>query len=93
MDLSNYISIQPISVWTATGTKTASLFEVRYVNYQNGPAVADCHLWSADANGNAETEVGASLVNATAGQTALWDGNDDASFYGQLAINAGLTPA
>lgn len=92
MNPSNYISIQPVSVWTASGNKSASLFEVRYVNYLNGPAIADCHLWTANADGEPETEVGASLVNATEEQTALWDGNNDAPFYQQLAINAGLTP-
>ena len=89
---SNYIAIQPVTVWTASGTKSATLFEVRYVNYQNGPAVADTHLWSVDADGKPETEVGASLVNATAEQTAQWNGDDDVSFYRMLAQNAGLTP-
>ena len=92
MNPSNYIQIQPVSVWTPSGTKSATLFEVRYVNYQNGPAVADCHLWSADADGKAEIEVGASQVNATAEQTAAWNGDDDLPFYQQLATNAGLTP-
>ena len=89
---SNYIAIQPVTVWTASGIKSATLFEVRYVNYQNGPAVADTHLWSVDADGNPETEVGASLVNATAEQTAAWDGDNDVPFYRVLAENAGLTP-
>ena len=91
--MENYITIKPVAVWTASGTKSASLFEVRYVNYQNGPAVADTHLWTADADGKPETEVGASLVNATAEQTAAWDGNDDVPFYKALAQNAGLSPA
>ena len=81
------IAIEPVSVWTSTGTKTAVAFNVRYVNYQNGPAVADTIL--LDESG---AEVATQLVNATAEQTAQWDGADDAPFYEQLAINAGLTP-
>ena len=81
------IAIEPVSVWTSTGTKTATQFQVRYVNYQNGPAIADTIL--LDESG---AEVATQLVNATAEQTALWDGADDAPFYEQLAINAGLTP-
>jgi hypothetical protein len=81
------IAIEPVSIWTSTGTKTAVAFKVRYVNYQNGPAVADTIL--LDQSG---AEVATQLVNATAEQTAQWDGADDAPFYEQLAINAGLTP-
>jgi hypothetical protein len=81
------IAIEPVSVWTSTGTKTAIAFNVRYVNYQNGPAVADTIL--LDESG---AEVATQLVNATAEQTAHWEGADDAPFYEQLAINAGLTP-
>jgi hypothetical protein len=81
------IAIEPVSVWTSTGTKTATQFQVRYVNYQNGPAIADTIL--LDESG---AEVATQLVNATAEQTAQWDGADDAPFYEQLAINAGLTP-
>jgi hypothetical protein len=81
------IAIEPVSIWTSTGTKTAVAFNVRYVNYQNGPAIADTIL--LDESG---AEVATQLVNATADQTAQWDGADDAPFYEQLAINAGLTP-
>jgi hypothetical protein len=81
------IAIEPVSVWTSTGTKTAVAFNVRYVNYQNGPAIADTIL--LDESG---AEVATQLVNATAEQTAQWEGADDAPFYEQLAINAGLTP-
>jgi hypothetical protein len=81
------IAIEPVSVWTSTGTKTAVAFNVRYVNYQNGPAIADTIL--LDESG---AEVATQLVNATAEQTAQWDGADDTPFYEQLAINAGLTP-
>lgn len=79
------ISIQPVSVWTSTGKKDADQFEVRYVNYANGAAAADCHLWAGD------TEVSAMLVNATAEQCAAW--TDDESFYAVLAQDAGLVPA
>ena len=79
------ISIQPVSVWTPTGTKTATQFAVRYVNYQNGPAVADTTLLDA-----AGAEVASQLVNATEAQTAAW--TSDSAFYAVLATNAGLTP-
>jgi hypothetical protein len=83
--MNTVISIAPVSVWTPTGTKTATGFCPRYVNYQNGPAVADCQLLDA-----AGAEVAAQLVNATAAQTATW--TSDEAFYKVLAQNAGLTP-
>lgn len=83
--MNTVIAISPVSVWTPTGTKTATQFNVRYVQYVNGPAVADCQL--LDASG---AEVAAQLVNATAAQTATW--TSDAAFYKVLAQNAGLTP-
>ena len=83
--MNTIINIQPVSVWTSSGTKTATQFGVRYVNYQNGPAVADCVLLDA-----AGAEVSCQLVNATEAQTDAW--TDDASFYAVLATNAGLTP-
>jgi len=83
--MNNVIAISPVSVWTPTGTKTATQFSVRYVNYVNGPAVADCQLLDA-----AGAEVASQLVNATEAQTAAW--TDDAGFYEVLAQNAGLTP-
>ena len=83
--MNTVISIAPVSVWTASGTKTATKFAPRYVNYQNGPAVADCQLLDA-----AGSEVASQLVNATAAQTATW--TSDAAFYKVLAQNAGLTP-
>jgi hypothetical protein len=83
--MNTVIAISPVSAWTPTGTKTATQFNVRYVNYQNGPAVADCQL--LDASG---AEVSAQLVNATAAQTATW--TSDEAFYKVLAQNAGLTP-
>jgi len=79
------IAISPVSVWTPAGTKSATQFAVRYVNYQNGPAVADCQLLDA-----AGAEVAAQLVNATEAQTAAWV--TDEAFYKVLAENAGLTP-
>lgn len=82
---STIISIQPVSVWTPTGTKSATKFTARFINYQNGPAVADCVL--LDAIG---AEVSYHFVNATAAQTAAW--TDDTAFYKVLAQNAGLTP-
>jgi len=81
----NIVPIQSVSVWTPTGTKTATQFAVRYVNYQNGPAVADTILLDVDG-----AEVAAQLVNATEAQTAAW--TDDEDFYAVLATNAGLTP-
>jgi hypothetical protein len=83
--MNNTIAIQPVSVWTPTGTKTATGFFPRYINYVNGPAVADCVLLDA-----AGAEVSAQLVNATEAQTDAW--TDDAAFYAVLATNAGLTP-
>jgi hypothetical protein len=83
--MNTVIAIAPVSVWTPTGTKTATGFFPRYINYQNGPAVADCQLLDA-----AGSEVASQLVNATAAQTATW--TSDAAFYKVLAQNAGLTP-
>lgn len=80
-----FIDITPVTVWTPTGLKSASRFEVRYVNYQNGPAIADCHLWTADE------EVSSLLVGATEAQCSAW--TDDATFYAVLAANAGLAAA
>jgi len=83
--MNNVIAIAPVSVWSPTGTKTATGFFPRYINYQNGPAVADCQLLDA-----AGAEVATQLVNATAAQTATW--TSDEAFYKVLAQNAGLTP-
>jgi len=83
--MNTVIAISPVSVWTLTGIKSATQFNVRYVNYQNGPAVADTQL--LDANG---AELASTLVNATAEQTATW--TNDEAFYKVLAENAGLTP-
>ncbi len=83
--MNTIINVQPVSVWTPTGTTQATQFAVRYVNYQNGPAVADTILLDA-----AGAEVGTQLVNATEAQTAAW--TSDEAFYEVLAQNAGLTP-
>jgi hypothetical protein len=83
--MNTVISIAPVSVWTASGTKTATKFAPRYVNYQNGPAVADCQLLDA-----AGAEVSSQLVNATEAQTDAW--TTDEAFYKVLAQNAGLSP-
>jgi len=83
--MNTVIAISPVSVWTPAGTKSATQFNVRYVNYQNGPAVADCQLLDA-----AGAEVASQLVNATEAQTAAWV--TDEAFYKVLAQNAGLTP-
>ncbi len=83
--MNTIINVQPVSVWTPTGTKSATQFGVRYVTYQNGPAVADTILLDA-----AGAEVATQLVNATEAQTAAW--TDDETFYEVLAQNAGLTP-
>jgi hypothetical protein len=83
--MNNVINVSPVSVWTPAGTKSATQFSVRYVNYVNGPAVADCQLLDA-----AGAEVATQLVNATEAQTAAW--TDDVGFYKVLAQNAGLTP-
>ncbi len=83
--MNTVIAIAPVSVWTSAGTKSATQFACRYVNYVNGPAVADCQLLDA-----AGAEVASQLVNATEAQTAAW--TDDEAFYKVLAQNAGLTP-
>ncbi len=85
MNQNNVIAISPVSVWTSSGTKSATQFGVRYVTYQNGPAIADTVLLDA-----AGAEVGTQLVNATEAQTAAW--TSDEAFYEVLAQNAGLTP-
>ncbi len=85
MNQNNVIAISPVSVWTSSGTKSATQFGVRYVTYQNGPAIADTVLLDA-----AGAEVATQLVNATEAQTAAW--SDDEAFYEVLAQNAGLTP-
>lgn len=84
------IEIEPVSIWTSSGVKEGNAFEVRYVNYNNGPAVADCHIWSIDPDTQAAVEISSQLVPATAEQTADW--TSDEAFYAVLAQNAGLVP-
>jgi hypothetical protein len=79
------ILVTPVSLWSPTGTKTAKILEVRYVNYSAPTAVADCHLFTEDG-----VEVQGSVIAATAEQCAAW--TDDAAFAAVLATNAGLTP-
>ena len=64
--------------------KTGVIFSVRYVQYTDPTAVADCHL--LDAEGVEIMPVG--LVPATAEQCAAW--TDDAAFAAVLAVNAGF---
>lgn len=80
------IAINPVPVWSPTGPKSATVFEVRYTNYSGPTAIADCHL--LDASGVEVSSVG--LVPATAEQCDAW--TDDASFCAVLAGNAGLVP-
>lgn len=85
--MNNTIDITPVSVWTPTGVQSATKFEVRYVNYIRGTAVADCHLHTGGAE---SVQVSSQLVSATEEQCAVW--TDDVAFYRVLAQNAGLTP-
>ena len=80
------IAIEPVTIWSATGPKSATVFETRYVNYTGPTAIADCHLF--DESGVEISSVG--LVPATAEQCEAW--TDDALFCATLAENAGLTP-
>lgn len=85
--MNNTIDITPVSVWTPTGVQSATKFEVRYVNYIRGTAVADCHLHTGGEN---SVEVASQLVPATEAQCDVWV--DDIAFYQVLAQNAGLSP-
>ena len=85
--MNNTIDITPVEVWTPTGVKSATKFEVRYINYMRGKVVADCHLHTGGA---APVEVSSQLIAATEEQCDAW--TDDIAFYRVLAQNAGLTP-
>jgi len=92
----NTIKIQPVQIWTKSGVKTATAFEIRYINYNGSSAIADCHLWTESSNisgsvVDASVEIYASAVNATQEQCLNW-GTDNVPFYNVLAINAGLSP-
>lgn len=76
------INITPVSIWTANGEVSASVFEFRYINYTGPTAIADCRLFSG------EVPVSSLVINATAEQCELWD--DDAEFAAVLAQNVGL---
>jgi hypothetical protein len=78
------IQIQPVQTWTPAGISSADSFEVRYITYVDGSAVADCHLWAG------AREVSSQLITATPEQVQQW--TDDLPFYADLARNAGLTP-
>ena len=78
------IAIAPYTIGSPGAPKVGTQFEVRYVNYTDPTAVADCHL--LDAAGVEILAVG--LIQATAEQCAAWT-NDDA-FAAVLAVNAGF---
>ena len=78
------IPISPYTMGSPNAPKTGVIFSVRYVQYTDPTAVADCHL--LDAEGVEIMPVG--LVPATAEQCAEWT-NDDV-FAGVLAVNAGF---
>ena len=78
------IPISPYTMGSPNAPKTGVIFSVRYVQYTDPTAVADCHL--LDAEGVEIMPVG--LVPATAEQCAVWV-NDDV-FAGVLAVNAGF---
>jgi hypothetical protein len=78
------IPIAPYTMGSPASPKVGVLFEVRYIQYTDPTAVADCHL--LDADGVEIMPVG--LVPATAEQCAEW--TDDAAFAAVLAVNAGF---
>ena len=84
----NTIKIQPVQIWTKLGVKTATTFEIRYINYNGVNAVADCHIWTDDTPCE---ELQSTLVSATQQQCEAW-GTDNVPFYNALAMNAGLSP-
>jgi hypothetical protein len=97
------IRIEPVSIFTPTGTKQAAWFEVRYTNYTPGNgAISDCHLWTAEVEAVEQTEVvdavegvpsyeiAASVISSTQEQCDQW--TDDILFFQSIATNAGLTP-
>jgi len=78
------IPISPYTMGSPNAPKTGVIFSVRYVQYTDPTAVADCHL--LDAQGVEIMPVG--LVPATAEQCAEW--TDDAAFAAVVAVNAGF---
>lgn len=80
----NIIKIDPVSVWTSQGQKTATALEIRHVGYDGKTAVADCHLHGP------EGEISSFTANATELQCQGWA--DDAPFYGEIARNVDLSP-
>lgn len=88
----NIIEIEPVSIWTPTGTQIFSLFIVNQVMYSpNGTATASCSFLTTLPQPNMPPVSNQSFpVYADAEQCAAW--TNDASFYRVLAENAGLTP-
>jgi hypothetical protein len=78
------IPISPYTMGSPNAPKIGVIFSVRYIQYTDPTAVADCHL--LDAEGVEIMPVG--LVPATAEQCAAW--TDDAAFAAVLAVNAGF---
>ena len=79
------IPIQPVPIWTGSGTQNAVGFLVTSVSYDNtGVATGFYQLLDV-----AKAVILSSSVMATPAQTAAW--TDDAIFYAVLATNAGLT--
>jgi len=78
------IPISPYTMGSPNAPKTGVIFSVRYIQYTDPTAVADCHL--LDAEGVEIMPVG--LVPATAEQCAVWV--NDEKFAGVLAVNAGF---
>lgn len=81
----NVIVIEPVPIWTGSGTKNAVGFYVTNVQYDN-TGIATGFYRLLDAAGETITT---SSVMATAQQTADWTSDD--AFYAVLAANAGLT--
>ncbi len=79
------IPIQPVSLWTGSGTANAVGFFVTSISYDN-TGVATGFYQLLDVSG---AVLANSSVMATAAQTAAW--TDDEAFYRVLVQNAGLT--
>lgn len=79
------IPIQPVPIWTGSGTQNAVGFYVTSVQYDN-TGVGTGFYQLLDADGGV---VLSSSVMATPAQTANW--TSDEAFYEVLAGNAGLT--
>lgn len=80
------VYVQPVPIWTGSGTASAVIFFVTSVSYDN-TGVATGFYQLKDVDGNVLLS---SSVMATPEQTAAW--TNDLAFYTVLAQNAGLTP-